>query len=125
MYVLELKTGIASEEKGGGEYKYISIGVVINDEIKEIDKFFFDKKKPSDLSLVELSQLENGKNFHFDAELKTEVSKKKTEYTYLSIKVPLDGEMVEVSRHFFKSDSAIKLIAKSEKQYPTASADKK
>lgn len=124
MYVCELQKGVASEEKGGFEFEYLSIGVLIDEEVAEVDRHFFASKNRAALTLINLSQKKAGKDFTYKCELKTEVSKKKTEYTYLSIQVPLDGKFVEADRHFFSSDAALELIALSEKQYPLDSAKK-
>lgn len=121
MFVCEMQKGVASEQKGGFEFEYLSIGVVIDDEVKEIDRHFFASKNRASLTLIELSQKRTGKNFAFTCELKTEVSKKKNEYTYLSIQVPLNGKLVEADRHFFSSDAAFDLIAESELQNPAVS----
>ncbi len=113
MYVCNLQTDITKENKA---YTYLSIGVVLDEEIKEIDRHFF--KGNAAVALIELSQKRSGKKFEYVCELKTEKSKRNTEYTYLSIGVPIGDKIVEVDRHFFASEAAIELIALSEEQYP-------
>lgn len=113
MFKCSLQTDTSKENKA---YTFLSIGVVLDDEIKEIDRHFF--KGNAGPTLIELSQKRNGKDFDYYCELKTEKSKKNTEYTYLSICVPMGNRILEVDRHFFATDAALELIALSEEQYP-------
>ncbi len=115
MFKCVLKSDTSKENKS---YTYLSIGVVIDDEIEEIDRHYF--KGPSALSLIKVCQKREGKNFDYHCELKTETSKKGNEYTYLSLCVPCNGVFEELDKHFFSSDAPLKLIAISEEQYPVS-----
>ena len=119
MFVLELKDGVTSAEKGNKPFKYLSIGVLIGEEIEELERKFFGSKEQSILKLIEVSQ-KREKKFEFHAEYKTETSKKGNEYSYLSVQVPLNGEYVEVYKHFFNNeqkDACEQLIHISELEY--------
>lgn len=114
MFVCDLAQGVSKE---GCAFTFLSICVVVDDEVVEIDREFFKNNRAA-IPLIELSKKRSGKNFEYVCEMITEKSKKNTDYTYLSIRVPLGDKLVEVCRHFFSGEASVGLIEVSENQYP-------
>lgn len=113
MFYFELKNGSATNQNGvTSNFNYLSICVTLEGEIVEVDRFNFKSKNRAGLALYQLA-MKKDKAFQPFAEVKRDISKKGTEYTYLSIAVPYNGEIIEIGRHFFEGDAALSMINQS------------